>query len=147
METVEVPGDRLLLDVLRDDLRLTGAKLGCGTGDCGACAVLLGGLTVNSCLVYAMECGGGEIETVEGVAMTAEGRAVIDAFDEFGAVQCGVCIPGFVVAAVAGLRQAGRPLTLDEAKQAISGNLCRCTGYFPIIDAIVAAGRDMAVTS
>ena len=147
MKTVEASGDRLLLDVLREDLGLTGAKLGCGTGDCGACTALLDGFAVNSCLVYVMECAGAEIDTVEGIATTVEGCAVIDAFEEYGAVQCGICTPGFVVAAVAGLREAEGPLTVDDAKRAIAGNLCRCTGYFPIVDAVVAAGRDVEVTA
>ena len=141
--TVPAPSGRLLVDALREDLLLTGTKLGCGTGDCGACTVLLDGLPVNSCLVYAIECGGSELETIEGLRETAEGRALLDACGATGAVQCGICTPGIVVAAVAALREADRELTTAQAKEAIAGNLCRCTGYFPIVEAVLAASREV----
>jgi carbon-monoxide dehydrogenase small subunit len=131
--------DRLLIDLLRDDLGLTGTKLGCGTGDCGACTVLLDGMPVNSCLVYAVECTGANIETIEGVAATAHGKLLVEQFAEKNAVQCGICIPGFVVVSAALLGSANERLDRDEIKDALAGNLCRCTGYYPIIAAVEAA--------
>lgn len=131
--------DRLLIDVLRDDLGLTGTKLGCGTGDCGACTVLLDGDVVNSCLVYAAECDGADVQTIEGVAETTHGKRLIDQFVETSAVQCGICTPGFVVTGAALLANANRRLDRKEITEALSGNLCRCTGYYPIIAAIEAA--------
>jgi aerobic-type carbon monoxide dehydrogenase small subunit (CoxS/CutS family) len=136
--------DRLLIDFLREDLGLTGAKLGCGTGDCGACTVLVAGKPVTSCLIYAVECDGAELETVESVAQRATGRALVDAFVAEGAVQCGICTPGFVVAA-AGLLDGHEAVpTTDEVKDALAGNLCRCTGYFPIIEAVRGAATNLA---
>jgi aerobic-type carbon monoxide dehydrogenase small subunit (CoxS/CutS family) len=131
-------GDRLLIDVLRDDLHLTGTKLGCGTGDCGACTVLLDGAPVNSCLVYAAECAGSSVETIESVAATPRGHRIVDALVAGGAVQCGICTPGIVVAAAALLERGGHP-GREEIEIALAGNLCRCTGYLPIIAAVEAA--------
>jgi carbon-monoxide dehydrogenase small subunit len=141
---VEHDPDALLIETLRDELGLTGTKLGCGTGDCGACTVLLEGRPVNSCLVYTAECGGGEVVTVEGVAPTPVGTAVVDAMVTADAVQCGYCTPGIVVTAAALIE--GRPATVpddDEIKSALAGNLCRCTGYRPIVAAVHAAARQL----
>jgi aerobic-type carbon monoxide dehydrogenase small subunit (CoxS/CutS family) len=136
-------GDRLLIEVLRERLALTGTKLGCGTGDCGACTVLLDGRPVNSCLVYAAECGGVAVETVEAVVETDAGAAVADAMAEAGAVQCGICTPGIVVTAASFI--AGRDGVPDrpEIERALEGNLCRCTGYLAIVQAVRAASEKL----
>jgi carbon-monoxide dehydrogenase small subunit len=141
-----LPPDRLLLDFLREDLGLTGAKLGCGTGDCGACTVLVAGKPVTSCLIYAVECDGAEVETVESVSQRATGRALVDAFVAEGAVQCGICTPGIVVAAAGLLDGRDEVPTKDEIKDALAGNLCRCTGYFPIIKAVGEAATNLAAS-
>jgi aerobic-type carbon monoxide dehydrogenase small subunit (CoxS/CutS family) len=140
----EAPPERLLVDALREELLLTGTKLGCGTGDCGACTVLLDGQPVTSCLVYAVECDGRAIDTVEGVSKTPAGQAVVDAFVAEGAVQCGICTPGLVVAATALLDGRDIAPATGEIKDALAGNLCRCTGYFPIVRAVEAAGRRLS---
>lgn len=144
---VPAPGDRLLIDVLRQELGLTGTKLGCGTGDCGACTVAIDGRAVNACLVYVAECEGSSVQTVEGVATSALGRALADELVERDAVQCGICMPGILVSAERLLTAdrsdvLGRP----EIEAALAGNLCRCTGYLRIIDAIVAVARRRAAT-
>jgi aerobic-type carbon monoxide dehydrogenase small subunit (CoxS/CutS family) len=131
---------RLLIDVLRDDLGLTGTKLGCGTGDCGTCTVLLDGAPVNSCLVYAAECGGSSVETIEAVAASPRGRRVVEELVARGAVQCGICTPGIVVVAAALLERSARPRR-EEIEVALAGNLCRCTGYLPIVAAVEAAAE------
>jgi carbon-monoxide dehydrogenase small subunit len=136
---LEVVADKLLIDALRDDLELTGTKLGCGTGDCGACTVLLGGRPVNSCLVYAIECDGLAVQTVEGIAETPTGRKLIDLFAEHDAVQCGICTPGFVVTCAALVDDADSLPTRAQIQDALAGNLCRCTGYYPIIAAVESA--------
>jgi carbon-monoxide dehydrogenase small subunit len=135
--------DRLLIDFLREDLGLTGAKLGCGTGDCGACTVLVGGQPVTSCLIYAVECDGLDVETIESVAERQTGRALVDAFVATGAVQCGICTPGFVVAAAGLLDGRDDVPSTGEVKDALAGNLCRCTGYFPIIEAVREAATNL----
>jgi carbon-monoxide dehydrogenase small subunit len=141
---VEVDTDRLLIDHLREDLGLTGAKLGCGTGDCGACTVRLDGVPVTSCLVYAVECAGHSIETIEGIRDRPSGRALVDAFVARGAVQCGICTPGLVVAASALLDGPGEVGGSDQIKTALAGNICRCTGYWPIVGAVQDAARALA---
>ena len=132
-----------LLQLLRDKLYLTGAKEGCGVGECGACSVIMNGRTVNACLVLAVEAAGAHIETIEGEGEGDELSALQDAFVRHGAIQCGFCTPGMIMSARELLRRNPRP---DRAAivEAISGNLCRCTGYLPIIDAIseVAARGD-----
>jgi carbon-monoxide dehydrogenase small subunit len=144
---VDVEQDVLLLDTLRYTLGLTGTKLGCGTGDCGACTVLLDGRPVNACLVYTAECQGMSIETVEGVSVTTVGRAVIEEMVEADAVQCGFCTPGIVVTACALLRlHTTGPVTDADTVSALGGNLCRCTGYLPIKQAIRAASTRLNVT-
>ena len=137
--TVSVAPNRRLLDVLREELHLTGTKEGCGIGECGACTVLLNGRPVNSCLILAGQAQGSEITTIEGVE-TEDGdlHPLQEAFLEEGAVQCGFCTPGMVLSALALLRKNPGP-SEDEIKEAISGNLCRCTGYKQIVEAIQAA--------
>lgn len=139
---VRTTPDRLLIDVLREDLGRTGTKFGCGTGDCGACTVMLGGSCVNSCLIYAAECESAEVITVEGIVETDAGRRVVAAFERYGAVQCGICTPGFIVTAAAALPALGRDPQRSDVQTTLAGNLCRCTGYLPIIDAVIAVARD-----
>ena len=131
---------RRLLDVLRDDLGLTGPKEGCGEGECGACAVLLDGRLVNSCLTALGAAAGKEVVTIEGYRETARFAALEKAFAEAGAVQCGFCTPGMILAAEALLRRNNNP-TAAEIREAISGNLCRCTGYAMIVEAIQLAAQ------
>ncbi len=130
-----------LLDVLRDHLNLTGAKYGCGTGDCGACKVLLDGEAVNACLVRAPKAVGKEIVTIEGLSSGAL-TPIQDAFVRAGAVQCGFCTPGMVITATALLRHNPQP-TRAEIAAALDENLCRCTGYIKILDAIEMARDEM----
>jgi len=125
-----------LLDVLRYDLGLTGAKEGCGDGNCGTCTVLLDGRAVNSCLVFAVEVEGKEITTIEGLSQRGELHPLQQAFIEEGAVQCGFCTPGFILTAKALLDSNPHP-TEVEVRRAIAGNLCRCTGYDKIVRAIM----------
>ena len=135
----EAPGGRRLLDVLRVDLGLTGTKEGCGEGECGACSVLLDGVLVNACLVPMAQVDGREVVTVEGLADGCSLDPLQQAFLELGGTQCGFCTPGMLVAARAFLR-SGHPATEPAIREAIAGNLCRCTGYTKIIEAIEAAG-------
>ena len=137
-----VPPMKRLLDVLREDLALTGTKEGCGEGECGACAVLLDGQVVNSCLVPAAHAQGSDVVTVEGLARGKTLSALQAAFIESGGAQCGICTPGMLVAATALLREtakAKRVPTDGEVREALAGNLCRCTGYQKIVDAVRAA--------
>ena len=128
-----------LLDVLRQDLRLTGTKEGCGEGECGACSVLLDGRLVNSCLVPALHADGAEIRTIEGLAGGDDRlHAVQEAFLSHGGAQCGICTPGMILAATSLLATNPHP-TQRDMRQALSGNLCRCTGYMRIFEAVVAA--------
>jgi len=130
-----VDGYKTLLEVLREDLRLTGTKHGCELGECGACAVLLDGEPVLSCLVLGVECEGRRVTTVEGLQDSAELHPLQDVFADLGASQCGYCTPGILITAKALLDRELNP-TRDQIKEALSGNLCRCTGYEQIIDAI-----------
>ena len=139
--TVEVGPDALLVDALRDQLELTGTKEACGEGECGACTVLLDGEPVTSCLVPALKAQGREVMTVEGLASGGELHPLQKAFIEHGAVQCGYCTPGMLMSAKALLDRDPHP-TEGEIRQAISGNLCRCTGYVKIVEAIKAASED-----
>lgn len=140
--TVKSPPDCLLVDVLRDELGLPGTKLGCGTGDCGACTVLLNGRPVTSCLIYVSECDGHDVETIEGVRTTPAGAALADALVETDGIQCGICTPGIVVAAAALIAASGPTIDAEAIKAGLAGNLCRCTGYYPIIKAVqIAAAR------
>jgi carbon-monoxide dehydrogenase small subunit len=131
---------RSLLDVLREDFKLTGAKKGCGEGECGACAVLVNGRLINSCIFPAGAAAGTEIVTIEGFRETERYRVIEEAFGEAGSVQCGYCTPGMVLAAEALLSRDPEP---DEAsiREAISGNLCRCTGYNMIVEGIKIASE------
>ncbi len=138
-----VDADQTLLSALRDELKLTGVKEGCGTGDCGACSVLLNGELTCSCLVFAPEAGGAEIVTVEGLADPDHLHPLQQAFLEGAALQCGICTPGFLVAAKALLDRNPSP-TETEVRYAIAGNLCRCTGYDKIVRSIMDAAEDMA---
>jgi len=141
---LRVRSDQRLLDVLRDDLRLTGAKEGCGKGECGACTVLVGGQAVDSCLVMAYQVDGAAVETIEGLAAGGRLHPIQDAFIEKGGVQCGICIPGMVLAAKALLERAVSP-TADQIRQGLAGNLCRCTGYGKIFAAVARAAGSPAV--
>jgi carbon-monoxide dehydrogenase small subunit len=134
--------NKTLLDVLRDDLGLTGTKRGCDSGECGACTVLLDGIPVLSCITLACEVEGKRIQTIEGMAKDGELHPVQKAFVEYGAIQCGFCTPGMVLSAVALLKRNKTPNTA-EIKKAISGNLCRCTGYIKIIEAIQKAASSL----
>src|SRR5688572_31096503 len=133
---------KTLLEVLREDLDLTGTKHGCELGECGACAVLVDGEPQLSCLVLALECEGKSIETVEGLALGAELHPLQAAFADLGAAQCGYCTPGLLMTAKALLEKEPQP-TRERIKEAISGNLCRCTGYQQIFEAIEEAARKM----
>jgi aerobic carbon-monoxide dehydrogenase small subunit len=130
----------LLVDVLRDRLDLTGTKVGCGTGDCGACTVIVDGKPVNSCLMLAVEANGKEILTIEGLAKNGKLHPIQEAFVEEGAIQCGFCTPGMVLSAKALLDRNPQP-TEGEIRMEIAGNICRCTGYAKIVDAIWAVSR------
>ncbi len=130
--------NRTLLEVVRDELRLTGAKEGCGTGDCGACSMIVNGKLVTSCLMLAPQASGGQITTIEGLADGATLHPVQKAFIDKGAVQCGFCIPGMILAGKNLLDRNPSP-TEPEIREAIAGNLCRCTGYTKIVEAIAAA--------
>ena len=140
---LSVPADMNALEMLRERLGLTGTKYGCGEGECGACTIIVDGVTVNACLMFAADCDGREVLTIEGVAVTEGGERLRSAFVEYGAVQCGFCTPGLMVQAN---RVIERNSSADEAeiRRGIEGNLCRCTGYRKIIDAIAAAARASA---
>ena len=135
-------GEETLLDALRDRLGLTGSKEGCSSGDCGACSVLLDGRLVCSCLVLAAEAEGRQVETVEGMASGDSLHPLQRRFLEFAALQCGICTPGFLIAARALLERNARP-SEREVRFALAGNLCRCTGYDKIVRAVMAAAGDM----
>jgi len=133
-----------LLDVLRNQLGLTGTKEGCGEGECGACSVLLDGELVNSCLIPARQAEGAEIQTIEGIAGAEQLHAVQEAFVSCGAAQCGICTPGMVMAAVSLLQRHPAPGE-SEIRNGLAGNLCRCTGYMKIFAAVVEACQKMQV--
>lgn len=135
-----VPAAMSTLTMLRDRLGLTGTKYGCGEGECGACTIVVDGRTWNACLMFAVDCDGRDLKTIEGIAVTAAGERLRDAFVACGAVQCGFCTPGLMVQASSLVEQ--HPGAGEEAiRRGIEGNLCRCTGYRKIVDAIAAAGR------
>lgn len=139
---LRVPSHRTLLELLREDLGLTGTKHGCETGECGACTVLLDGEPVYACLTVASQAGGRSVTTIEGVP---EEHPLVQAFADCGAVQCGYCAPGMILSAKAHLERDGHRCggTGSCAKEALAGNLCRCTGYYRILEAFKAAARKM----
>lgn len=149
--TLRVNGDRsdvavlphhTLLEVLREDMGLTGTKHGCELGECGTCTVLIDGKPVLSCLVLAVECEGQDIVTVEGLARNGKLHPLQETFAELGAAQCGYCTPGFLCTAKALLDERPQP-TRDQIKEALAGNLCRCTGYIKIYEAVELAAKRM----
>jgi aerobic carbon-monoxide dehydrogenase small subunit len=135
----DVEARRLLVHFLRDDLDLTGTHVGCDTGNCGACTVIVDGVAVKSCMMLAVQADGTAVETVEGLAPDGDLHPLQQAFSSFHALQCGYCTPGMLMSAAALLEANPRP-TEDEAKTAIQGNICRCTGYQNIVEAIVSVG-------
>ncbi len=136
--TVDVPPMKRLLDVLREDLRLTGTKEGCGEGECGSCSVRMNGELVNSCLIPVLHAEGAEIETVEGLTRNNELHPLQEAFLKQGGSQCGACTPGMLMASAQLLEHNPRP-DLDAIREALAGNLCRCTGFTRIFDSVAAA--------
>jgi carbon-monoxide dehydrogenase small subunit len=127
-----------VLDVLRQELGLLGTKEGCGEGECGSCSVLMDGMLVNSCLIPALQAGGANIVTIEGLAAHGRLQILQQAFLDCGAAQCGICTPGMILAAVYLLSKTPQP-TLEEIREGLSGNLCRCTGYMQIFEAVAQA--------
>ena len=132
---LEVRGDERALDIIRENLGLTGTKEGCGTGECGACAILMNGRARLSCLTLAAQLDGATLTTIEGLGTTNQPHPLQQAFAEHGAVQCGFCSPGMIVAATDLLARNPHP-SRDEIREGLSGNLCRCTGYSRILDAV-----------
>lgn len=144
-DTVEVAVESgvMLIDVLREELHLTGTKESCGRGECGACTVLLDGKTVNSCITPAMKVMNREVWTIEGLGSPGKLHPIQEAFVEYGAVQCGFCTPGVIMSAKALLEENPNP-TETEVRVGLSGNICRCTGYVKIVDAVLAAAKRMS---
>jgi len=136
----EVEARRLLIPFIRDDLSLTGSHIGCDTGNCGACSVLIDGVLVKSCMMLAVQADGAKIETVEGLASDGELNGLQQAFSDHHALQCGYCTPGMLMSATALLRENGSP-SEEEIRKGIQGNICRCTGYVNIVEAIKAAAQ------
>ena len=139
-QALNVPPMARPLDVLREELRLTGVKEGCGEGECGACSVLIDGELTNSCLVPVLQADGARITTIEGVADQERLHAVQQAFLECGGAQCGICTPGMVLAALSLLGRHPEP-TIDQIREGLAGNLCRCTGYMRIFESVVETVR------
>ncbi|MFJ4293327.1 (2Fe-2S)-binding protein [Cupriavidus sp. NPDC089707] len=139
---VEVPARRLLSDLLRDDLNLTGTKRGCETGICGACSVLVDGEVVKSCLMLAVQARGRDVMTVEGLAADGQLHPLQQCFMDNGGLQCGYCTPGFLMASCALLANNPNP-TEDEVRHGLNGNLCRCTGYVGIVESVLSAAEKM----
>jgi len=136
----DVEPRKLLIHFLRDDLDLTGSHVGCDTGNCGACSVIVDGVLLKSCMMLAVQADGSTIETVEGLAQDGELNALQQAFSDHHALQCGYCTPGMLMSATALLRENPHP-SEDEVRKGIQGNICRCTGYVNIVAAIQAAGQ------
>ncbi|MDI9571512.1 MAG: (2Fe-2S)-binding protein [Pseudomonadota bacterium] len=137
---LDVDPDRRAVDILREELGLTGTKEGCGAGECGACTILVDGVNRLSCLMLAAQLSGREITTIEGLSREGGTHPLPEAFVKHGAVQCGFCTPGMILGAAALLQENPAP-TRDEIRRGISGNLCRCTGYQKIVDAVAEAAR------
>jgi carbon-monoxide dehydrogenase small subunit len=140
--TLNVESDALLIDILRDQLGLTGTKKGCGTGDCGACTIIMDGKAVTSCMILAVSAEGKTITTIEGLEQNGKLHPIQTAFIEHGAIQCGFCTPGMILTAKTLLDNNPNP-TEAEIRTGIAGNLCRCTGYTKIVEAIQAAAQAM----
>jgi aerobic-type carbon monoxide dehydrogenase small subunit (CoxS/CutS family) len=136
----EVEARRLLIHFIRDDVDLTGSHIGCDTGNCGACSVIIDGMLVKSCMMLAVQADGSTIETVEGLADGDELAPLQQAFSDHHALQCGYCTPGMLMSATALLRENPSP-TEDEIKKGIQGNICRCTGYWNIVEAVKAVAK------
>ena len=141
-QRLDVPGGKRLLDVLREDLHLTGAKEGCGEGECGACTVLMDGEPVHSCMVLAGQLTGHSVTTIEGLEEDGRLGVLQNAFVEQGAVQCGYCTPGMIMSAAGLLNRTPDP-TEEEIRVALSGNICRCSGYVQIVAAVKAAAETL----
>ena len=139
--SIDIDPTKRLLDVLRNDFHLTGSKEGCGEGECGACAILLNGKIINSCLLPVGSVQGQDVMTIEGLATTKQGQSLSDAYRDEGAVQCGICTPGMLIASHALLTENPHP-TEEEIRIGLSGNLCRCTGYNMIVKAVKKASED-----
>ena len=142
--TVQVPPMKRLLDVLREDLGLTGTKEGCGEGECGSCSVRLNGELVNSCLVPVLQADGSTVETVEGLARNGVLHPLQQAFLQCGGAQCGICTPGMLMAATHLLSHNPHP-NMAEIREGLAGNLCRCTGFIRIFESVVAAAANQTV--
>ncbi|MCH2670610.1 MAG: (2Fe-2S)-binding protein [Gammaproteobacteria bacterium] len=142
LRSADVPPETTLLKMLRESLNLTGTKLGCDVGDCGTCTVIVDGVSVNSCLMLAGRANGSEITTIEGLADSNTLHPLQEKFEEHGALQCGFCGPGMLMSAKDLLDKNPDP-SIHEVRDALSGNLCRCTGYTKIIEAVIDAGRVM----
>ena len=145
IRSAECPPETTLLKFLREQLSLTGAKLGCDVGDCGTCTVIVDGESVNSCLMLAARAAGSDVTTIEGLANSQQLHPIQHSFEELGALQCGFCGPGMIMSAKNLLDKNPEPSNA-EIRDALSGNLCRCTGYTKIIEAIVHAGQEMSTT-
>jgi carbon-monoxide dehydrogenase small subunit len=143
--TLDVPPMKRLLDVLRDDCALTGTKEGCGEGECGACAVLMNGELVNSCLVPALQANGATLCTIEGMASDGRLHPIQQCFLERGGAQCGICTPGMILATQHLLDKYPQP-TMEQIREGVAGNLCRCTGYMRIFESIEEAAKAAATT-
>ena len=142
IRTASVPPETTLLRMLRENLNLTGSKLGCDVGDCGACTVIVDGMPVNSCLMLAAQTEGRDVLTIEGLASMDRVHPIQKAFEECASLQCGFCGPGVIMSAKALLDEIPNP-TIPQIRDALGGNLCRCTGYVKMIEAILIAARDM----
>jgi aerobic-type carbon monoxide dehydrogenase small subunit (CoxS/CutS family) len=140
---IDIPADRRAVDLLREDLNLPGTKEGCGEGECGACTILVNGESRLSCLMLAVQLEGQRVITIEGIASQDKLHPIQEAFAEQGAVQCGFCSPGMVLAAIDLLQRNPNP-TRMEIREGLSGNLCRCTGYQKIVDAVAAAANKLS---
>ncbi len=139
-----MPIEKTLLDVIREDLQLTGTKKSCDRGDCGACTVILNGKSVSACLVLAVEANGKELITIEGLAEKDKLHPLQQAFLDYGAVQCGFCAPGMILAAKALLDKNPHP-SEEEVRAGLAGNLCRCTGYAAVVEAVLSVANERGI--